>query len=273
MSSNNARRKKDKLGGNDVRRKNNKLKVQVLTLFPTMFAPVLSESIIGRAVEKELISVELINIRDYSKDKHHKTDDYPFGGGAGMVLMSQPVFDAMEHIGTEKKRLIYMSPRGRLLDQKLVEEISKEKEMVILCGHYEGLDERVVEHFHMEEISVGDFILTGGELPAMILIDAVTRMIPEALGNPEAHEEESFSSGLLEYPQYTQPREFRGLAVPDVLLSGNHKSIRLWKFEESIKLTLERRPDLMRHFLDRKDSLDKDEKKILSKFENLIKLL
>ncbi|GHU50033.1 tRNA (guanine-N(1)-)-methyltransferase [Clostridia bacterium] len=249
------------------------MKIEVLTLFPTMFAPVMSESIIGRAVDKGLISIDLINIRDYSKDKHHKTDDYPFGGGAGMVLMAQPVFDAMEHIGTEKKRLIYMSPRGRLLEQELVAEISKEDGIVILCGHYEGLDERVIEHFQMEEISAGDFILTGGELPAMLLIDAVTRMIPETLGNPEAHEEESFYSGLLEYSQYTQPREFRGLAVPEVLLSGNHKLIRLWKFEESIKLTLERRPDLIRQFLERKDSLDKDEKKILSKFENLFKLL
>jgi tRNA (guanine37-N1)-methyltransferase len=241
------------------------MKIQVLTLFPDMFAPVTGAGILGRAREKGLIDIEVFDIRSFSADRHRKTDDYPFGGGAGMVLMPQPVFDALESIGADGKRLVYMSPRGRLLDRELVEELAREETLLLLCGHYEGLDQRVTDYFGFEEISVGDYILTGGELPAMILIDATTRMLPEALGNPRAHDEESIYSGLLEYSQYTRPAVFRGMGVPEALLSGDHKRIRLRNFEESLKLTRERRPDLFARFLERRDNLDKDEKKILAR--------
>ena len=245
------------------------MRISVLTLFTGMFAPVTTESVIGRAAERGLLEIEVTDIRDYSAARHHKTDDYPFGGGAGMIMTPQPLFDALDHLGASgagrAKRLIYMSPRGRLLDTDMIHELAAENELLILCGHYEGIDERVLERFGLEEVSIGDFILTGGELPAMILIDAVARLLPGVLGNPGAHTEESIYSGLLEYPQYTQPREFRGMKVPEVLLSGNHKLIRLWKFEESLRLTLERRPDLFLRFTEQSGSLDKDERKLLEK--------
>jgi tRNA (guanine37-N1)-methyltransferase len=243
------------------------MKVQVLTLFPAMFEPVLSESIIGRARQKGILDLEIADIRAYTTDKHRKTDDYPFGGGAGMVLMPQPMFDALEHMGTCGKRRVYMSPRGRLLDPALVGELAAEAAILLICGHYEGLEQRVIDHFGIEEISVGDYILPGGELPAMVLIDAVTRMLPGVLGNPQAHGDESIYSGLLEYPQYTRPRDFRGLEAPEVLLSGNHRRITLWKFEESLRLTMDRRPDLFRRFLERGGSLGKDEKRILDRLK------
>ena len=243
------------------------MKIQVLTLFPDMFLAILSESIIGRAIERNLVDIELVNIRDFSADKHHKTDDYPFGGGAGMVLTPQPLFEALEHIGTANKRLIYLSPKGKVLDQAYIAELSGSQDLILLCGHYEGVDQRVLSHFKMEEISVGDYILTGGELPAMILIDAVTRMLPDSLGNPDAHSEESFYSGLLEYPQYTQPRMFRDMAVPEVLLSGNHKTIRLWKFEQSLKLTAERRPEMYQRYLESKPELSKEEREIVDRLK------
>jgi len=248
------------------------MKIQVLTLFPDMFSAILSESIIGRARERSLIDIQLINIRDFSTDKHYKVDDYPFGGGAGMVLMPQPIFDAMESIGPAGKRLIYLSPKGRVIDQALICELYQGGDIVLLCGHYEGLDQRVITHFQMEEISAGDYILTGGELPAMILIDAVTRMIPDSLGNPNAHDEESFYSGLLEYPQFTQPREYQGLGVPEILLSGNHKMIKLWKYEQSLMLTAERRPDMFQRYLGRKHELSKEEQAILTNVKNLYNL-
>ncbi|MDR1245479.1 MAG: tRNA (guanosine(37)-N1)-methyltransferase TrmD [Clostridiales Family XIII bacterium] len=241
------------------------MRIQVLTLFPDMLTPVIGDSILGRAREKGLLDIETFDIRSFAANKHKKTDDYPFGGGAGMVLTPQPVFDALDSLGTDGKRLVYMSPRGRLLNQELVTELAHEETLLLLCGHYEGLDQRVTDHFGFEEISVGDYILTGGEIPAMVLIDAVTRVLPEALGNPRAHDEESICSGLLEYPQYTRPGAFRGMDAPEVLLSGDHKRIRLWKFEESLKLTMDRRPDLFDRFLERRDSLDKDEKRILER--------
>jgi tRNA (guanine37-N1)-methyltransferase len=241
------------------------MKIQTLTLFPEMFAPVLDAGILGRARAKGILAVEILDIRAFSTDKHRKTDDYPFGGGAGMVLTPQPIFDALARIGTDGKRLICMSPRGRRLDQELVAELAREENLLILCGHYEGIDQRVQDYFDFEEISVGDYILTGGEPAAMILIDATARMLPGALGNPRAHDEESICSGLLEYPQYTQPRGFRGMDVPEVLLSGDHKRIRLWKFEASLRLTKERRPDLFARFLENAGALDKDEKKILDR--------
>ncbi|MGI6731398.1 MAG: tRNA (guanosine(37)-N1)-methyltransferase TrmD [Anaerovoracaceae bacterium] len=244
------------------------MKINILTLFPNMFTPIKEESILGRANEKGTLDIQTINIRDYSLDKHKKADDYPFGGGAGMVMSAEPIFRALESIQAQGKKIIYMSPRGKLLNKEIVEELAEVEELVILCGHYEGVDERVIEYWDMEEISVGDYILTGGELPAMILIDAVARMVPGVLGSSSAHEEESVYSGLLEYPQFTKPRHYRGLDVPEVLLSGNHKLIHLWKFEKSLELTKERRPDLFKSFLKRKDSLTKDEKKIL---ENVMK--
>lgn len=241
------------------------MKIDVLTLFPEMFTPVTEESILGRARENGLMDVRLTNIRDYSQDKHKKADDYPFGGGAGMVMLADPVFSALNALDAKGKRLVYMSPRGRILDQELISELSREKELVILCGHYEGIDQRIVDYWKMEEISVGDYILTGGELPAMILIDAVARMIPEVLGSSDAHKEESIYSGLLEYPQYTKPRQYAGMDVPEVLISGNHKLIHLWQFEKSLELTKERRPDLWEKFLLNENKLSKDEKKILQK--------
>lgn len=182
-----------------------------------------------------------------------------------MVLYAEPVFRSLEAVSAAGKRILYMSPRGRLLDEPLIAELSREQELVILCGHYEGVDQRALDHWNMEEVSVGDYVLTGGELPAMVLIDAVARMIPEVLGNSEAHREESVYSGLLEYPQYTKPREYRGLEVPEVLLSGNHKMIHLWQLEQSMRLTKERRPDLWQSYLAQADGLSREEKKLLSR--------
>ncbi|HHU18038.1 MAG: tRNA (guanosine(37)-N1)-methyltransferase TrmD [Anaerovoracaceae bacterium] len=242
------------------------MKIDILTLFPDMFTPVTQESILGRAKENGILNITLTNIRDYSKDKHKKADDYPFGGGAGMVMLADPVFRALYAINAKGKRIIYMSPRGRILDQELILELSKEEELVILCGHYEGVDQRIIDFWEMQEVSIGDYILTGGELPAMILIDAVARMIPKVLGSSSAHNEESIYSGLLEYPQYTKPRNYEGIEVPEVLVSGNHKLIHLWQFEKSLELTKERRPDLWEKFLKKEKNLTKDEQKILQKF-------
>jgi tRNA (guanine37-N1)-methyltransferase len=242
------------------------MKIDILTLFPDMFTPVTQESILGRAKENGILNITLTNIRDYSKDKHKKADDYPFGGGAGMVMLADPVFRALYVINAKGKRIIYMSPRGRILDQELILELSKEEELVILCGHYEGVDQRIIDFWEMQEVSIGDYILTGGELPAMILIDAVARMIPKVLGSSSAHNEESIYSGLLEYPQYTKPRNYEGIEVPEVLVSGNHKLIHLWQFEKSLELTKERRPDLWEKFLKKEKNLTKDEQKILQKF-------
>ncbi|QOX62530.1 tRNA (guanosine(37)-N1)-methyltransferase TrmD [Anoxybacterium hadale] len=241
------------------------MKIDVLTLFPEMFRPVTEESILGRAKENGILDVRLTNIRDFSQSKHKKADDYPFGGGAGMVMLADPIFRALEHVEAKEKKILYMSPRGRLLDKELVGELSQRSELVILCGHYEGIDQRIIDHWEMEEVSVGDYILTGGELPAMIVIDAVARMIPEVLGSSNAHYEESIYSGLLEYPQYTKPREYAGMEVPEVLVSGNHKLIHLWQFEKSLELTRQRRPDLWEAYVRAEKNLTKDEKKILQK--------
>ena len=252
------------------------MKFDILTLFPEMFAP-LNLSMLGRAVKNGLIDFNVVNIRDFSQDKHKKTDDTPFGGGHGMVMMTDPIFRAMKAIGVEpdddapRRRVIYMSPRGRLLNKTIIEDLSHEDELVILCGHYEGVDQRVLDHFDVEEISVGDYILTGGELPAMILIDSVARMIPGVLAKEEAALDESVYSGLLEYPQYTQPREYEGLEVPEVLLNGNHELIDLWKFEQSLRMTRERRPDMFEKFVSEVESgarkLNKKERNILIKIQ------
>ncbi len=239
--------------------------IHVLTLFPGMFPPVLSESMLGKANEKGILELDIIDIRDFTLNKHKKTDDTPFGGGAGMVMNADPIFRALENIHVQEKRILYMSPRGKLLDQSMIEELAELDELTILCGHYEGVDQRVLDHWNMEEVSIGDYILTGGELPAMVLIDSVARLIPDVLGSPESLMEESIYSGLLEYPHYTKPREYRGMEVPEVLVSGNHRKIHLWKLEQSLKLTRARRPDLFERFLERRDELDKEEKKLLQK--------
>ena len=241
------------------------MQFDVLTLFPEMFN-ILNESIIGRAKEKGLINVNLINIRDFSKNKHKKVDDTPYGGGAGMVIQPDVVYDAYKSAITnneksEKTRVIYMSPQGKKLDQQKVEELSKQEHLILLCGHYEGIDQRVLDSIVDEEISIGDYVLTGGELPAMVLIDSVSRYVEGVLKDGSTTEE-SFSQGLLEYPQYTRPEIFEGQQVPEVLRSGNHQMIDKWRREQSLKRTLEKRPDLLE-----KVDLSDEDKKILEKIE------
>ena len=220
------------------------MKFDVLTLFPEMFEP-LNASIIGRAREKNLIEINLINIRDFSKDKHKKVDDTPYGGGAGMVMMPDVVYDAYKSVGDENAKVIYMSPQGQKLNQKKVEELAKQEHLIILCGHYEGIDQRVIDKIVDEEISIGDYVLTGGELPAMVLIDAVSRYNSGVIAE-ESREEESFANGLLEYPQYTRPEVFEGERVPEVLLSGHHANIEKWRKEKALEITAKKRPDLLK---------------------------
>ena len=244
------------------------MKINILTLFPGMFAP-LKESMLGRAEEAGLLQFNIIDIREFSLNKHRKADDYPFGGGQGLVMMAQPAFDALKSIGAGEGRIIYMSPKGRILDKDLAVELSAEDEITIFCGHYEGLDQRVIDQWKMEEVSIGDYVLTGGELAAMVVIDAFARLIPGVLASEESAMDESVYSGLLEYPQYTQPRSYEGLDVPEVLLSGNHKLIYLWRYEEALKITKERRPDLFEKYLENHPELSKDEKRVLEKITKL----
>ena len=219
------------------------MKFDVLTLFPEMFEP-LNSSIIGRAKEKNLIEINLINIRDFSKDKHKKVDDTPYGGGAGMVMMPDVVYDAYKSVEDKNAKVIYMSPQGKKLTQKKVEELAKQEHLIILCGHYEGIDQRVIDKIVDEEISIGDYVLTGGELPAMVLIDSVSRYNSGVIAE-ESREEESFANGLLEYPQYTRPEVFEGVKVPEVLLSGHHANIEKWRKEKALEITKLKRPDLL----------------------------
>ena len=234
------------------------MKFDVLTLFPEMFSS-LEQSIIGRAVENEKISVNLINIRDFSTDKHKKVDDTPYGGGAGMVMMPDVVYDAYKSLNSKDAKVIYMSPQGQKLNQKKVVELSKEKHIILLCGHYEGIDQRVIDEIVDEEISIGDYVLTGGELPAMIVIDSVSRYI-EGVLKDDSTKEESFSEGLLEYPQYTRPEVFNGKQVPEVLLSGHHENIDKWRREQSLINTKKKRPDLLENI-----ELSEKDKRILEK--------
>ena len=220
----------------------------ILTLFPEMVMDGLNTSIIGRAVEKGLISIEAINIRDYSKDKHNHVDDAPYGGGAGMVMQPGPVCDSYEDLCRKigkRPRVLYMTPQGQTFNQSIAEELAKEEDLVFLCGHYEGIDERALELIVTDYLSVGDYVLTGGELPAMVMIDCVSRLVPGVLNNDVSAEIESFHDNLLEYPQYTRPEVYEGKKVPEVLLSGHHKNIETWRRQQSIKRTLERRPDLL----------------------------
>ncbi|MDE6583290.1 MAG: tRNA (guanosine(37)-N1)-methyltransferase TrmD [Clostridia bacterium] len=219
------------------------MKIDILTLFPESFAP-LSTSIIGRAVENGILEINLINIRDFSKDKHKKCDDYPFGGGAGMLMTVQPLFDAVKSVYKEGARIIFPSPIGETLNVKKVEDLSKCEHLIFVCGHYEGVDERFFELFDVEQISIGDYVLTGGELPSMVIIDSVARFV-EGVITKESLDSESFSNGLLEYPQYTRPQEFEGLKVPDVLVSGNHQEVDKWRKEQSLERTRKLRKDLL----------------------------
>ena len=227
------------------------MKITILTTFPEMFAP-LHQSILGRAQKAGILSIREVDIRAYSKNKHHNTDDAPYGGGAGMVMLAQPIVDAMRDVQGEGfcGRRIYLSPRGATLTQKKAEALAREKELILLCGHYEGVDQRALDLCIDEELSIGDYVLTGGELGAMVLVDCVARLIPGVLGCEESAQTESFSSGLLEYPQYTRPREFEGLTVPEPLLGGNHAHIQDWQLSESLYLTLRRRPEMARAYLE-----------------------
>ena len=237
------------------------MKINILTLFPEMFTP-LQESMLGRAREKGILDINLINIRDYTEDKHNRVDDTPFGGGAGMVMQVQPILLAYRENHLQGPCL-YMSPRGKMLNGEMAESLSRQEEITILCGHYEGVDQRALDLLQAEEVTIGDYILTGGELPAMVLVDTVARFLDGVLAGEESVKEESVYSGLLEYPHYTKPREVEGLAVPEVLVSGNHEKINLWRYEKSLEITKERRPDLFREYLESEPSLSKKEKKIL----------
>lgn len=223
------------------------MKFDILTLFPEMFEP-LKTSVIGKAVQKEQITINLVNIRDFSKDKHKKVDDTPYGGGAGMVMKPDVVYSAYQSVEkqSQKAKVIYMSPQGKTLNQQKVEELSKESHLIILCGHYEGIDQRVLDKIVDEEISIGDYVLTGGEIPAMVLIDSVSRYV-EGVLNQESIQEESFSNGMLEYPQYTRPEVFEGESVPEILLSGHHEKIDRWRKQKSLEMTKKKRPDLLKN--------------------------
>jgi tRNA (guanine37-N1)-methyltransferase len=230
------------------------LRIDILTLFPEMFAPVLGTSIPKRAAEKGLVEYHLTNIRDFATDAHKSVDDKPFGGGPGMVMMCQTVFDAVEHAEKQDPRpaeRILFTPQGRPFDQEMARELADKERLLLIAGHYEGMDERISEGLKPREVSLGDFVLSGGELPAMVLIDAIVRLLPGALGAVNGTECETFEKGLLEYPQYTRPRDFRGMSVPDVLLSGNHAAIAKWRLEQRMKRTADRRPDLWRAYQDR----------------------
>ena len=220
------------------------MKFDILTLFPEMFEGI-KLSIIGKAIEKELININIVNIRDFSKDKHKKVDDTPYGGGAGMVMKPDVVYDAYQSIKSNNAKVIYLSPKGKTLNQEKVKELAKENHIILLCGHYEGIDQRVLDEIVDEEISIGDYVLTGGELPAMVLIDSVSRYVDGVITS-ESVEEESFSNGLLEYPQYTRPEVFLNKKVPEVLLSGHHENIKKWREEKSLEITKQNRPDLLR---------------------------
>ena len=236
------------------------MKFDVLTLFPEMFEP-LKQSIIKRAVEKNLIDINLINIRDFSEDKHNKVDDTPYGGGAGMLMKPDVVDRAYNSIKSENAKVIYLTPQGKTLNQRIVRDLSKQEHLILLCGHYEGIDQRVLDKIVDEEISIGDYVLTGGELPAMVLIDSVSRYVEGVLSD-ESTDEESFSNGLLEYPQYTRPEIFDNVKVPDVLISGHHENIRKWRRERSLENTFKKRPEMLENI-----ELTKNEKDYIEKLK------
>jgi tRNA (guanine37-N1)-methyltransferase len=225
------------------------MQIDILTLFPEMFSGVFGQSILQKASEKSAVNYNVVNFREFADNKHSTVDDYPYGGGAGMVLKPQPIFDAVaslrEKANSKNPRVILLCPQGERYEQRKAEELAKEDHLIFICGHYEGYDERIREHVVTDEISIGDYVLTGGELGAMVVVDSVVRLLPEVLGNQESHMKDSFSTGLLEHPHYTRPADFRGMKVPDVLLSGNHKFIEEWRNKEALRRTLLRRPDLL----------------------------
>lgn len=242
------------------------MKVDILSLFPEFFSIFSRWSIIGRAIEDNKLTINNVNIRDFSENKHKKVDDYPFGGGSGMLMKPEPIFKAINSVKKENSRVIYLSPQGKRFNQKLANELSKEEHLILLCGHYEGIDNRIIENYIDEQISIGDFVLTGGEIPAMLILDAVIRLLPGVLRSEESYTDDSHYNGLLEYPQYTRPRIFNGLSVPDVLLSGNHKKIQEWRKKESLRNTLLKRPDL----LEEKD-LDNEEIDYINEIKSELK--
>lgn len=238
------------------------MRIDYLTLFPEMFEGVLNYSILKRAQDKGMLNVNTVNFRDYAENKHNQVDDYPFGGGQGMVLKPEPIFNALESLQhTPKTRVVLMCPQGEPFTQEKAQELSKAEHLVFICGHYEGYDERIREHLVTDEISIGDYVLTGGELPAMTMTDAIVRLIPGVLGNQQSHEDDSFQDGLLEFPQYTRPREYRGMNVPEVLLSGNHARIDAWRREQKLLRTYRNRPDLLD-----KAELTKQDQDILKRY-------
>ncbi|GER84684.1 MAG: tRNA (guanosine(37)-N1)-methyltransferase TrmD [Thermogemmatispora sp.] len=236
--------------------------IDIFTLFPAMFEGPFSESILKRARERGLLSIALHNIRDFTTDKHHVVDDYPYGGGVGMVMKPEPIFAAVEAV-YQGGPIILLTPQGRLFNQQIARELAREPRLSLICGHYEGVDERVAEHLATDELSIGDYVLTGGELPAMVVVDAVARLIPGVLGDDASTHEESHSDNLLEYPQYTRPPEFRGWRVPEILLSGNHAQIARWRRKEALRRTKRRRPDLFA----RLDLSSKEDQKLLKELE------
>ncbi|MCY8231877.1 tRNA (guanosine(37)-N1)-methyltransferase TrmD [Priestia endophytica] len=240
------------------------MKIDVLSLFPEMFHGVLESSILKKARDKGAVDVAVTDFREYADNKHKTVDDYPYGGGAGMVLKPQPIFDAVADLNKEgsKARVVLLCPQGERYTQKKAEELSKEEHLIFVCGHYEGYDERIREHVVTDEISIGDFVLTGGELGALVIIDSVVRLLPDVLGNKASAVEDSFSTGLLEHPHYTRPSDFRGMKVPDVLTSGDHKRIAEWREEESLRRTFLRRPDLLENY-----ELSESQKKMLDQIE------
>ena len=238
----------------------------VMTLFPEMVEQGMKTSILGRAMEKGLLSLKAVNIRDYSENKHKKADDYPYGGGAGMLMQAQPVFDAcqsvIDQIGRDKpRRVIYVTPQGKAFHQEMAKELSMEEELIFLCGHYEGIDERVLEEIVTDEISLGDYVLTGGELAAMVMVDAIARLVPGVLHNDESAETESFGDGLLEYPQYSRPEVWHGKRVPEILLSGDHAKVDAWRLEQALARTKERRPDLYEKYMEEHPPVEKKRRK------------
>lgn len=241
------------------------MKIDILTLFPEMFQGVFDQSIIKRAIDNNTVSINCINIRDFSKDKHKRVDDYPFGGGPGMILKPEPVYDAIESVKSKNSRIIFLTPKGKVYNHDMAMELAQEEHLVLLCGHYEGVDNRIIENYVTDEISIGDYVLTGGEISSMVIVDSVVRLIPGVLAKEDSYRDESHYNGLLEYPQYTRPREFNGHSVPEILLSGNHKKIEEWRQYQSLKLTYLRRPDLIEN-----KKLSQKEREILNKIINEI---
>lgn len=241
------------------------MRIDVLTLFPEFFDAFKEWSIIGRALKNGIFSFNAVNIRDFSEDKHRRVDDYPFGGGPGMIMKPEPIYNAISSVKSNKSIVIYLSPQGKIFNQNLAKKLSKEEHLILLCGHYEGIDNRIIENHIDMEISIGDYVLTGGEIPAMVLMDSIVRLLPGALTSEESYVDESHYNGLLEHPQYTRPRDFNGLTVPDILLSGNHEKIDKWRKYESLKNTLTKRPDLLENV-----NLSDEELKMLTEIKKLI---